>query len=118
MSSATPSDWLHRMTSFEASRAGTARQAMEIIARRCGLSFWTAYRIANQTTKTPAPGVMDKIRDEYLRFCERQIKALEHEVFLLRQGDPNAALADLGDEVLRLRRRLDEAKERLQIERG
>lgn len=118
MSTASLSGMVSKMSAFEATHAGNHRQAMEAIARRCGLSFWTVYRIANQKTKTLGAGVTDKIKAEYLRFCERQLKALEHEIFLLRQGDRDAGIEDLGDEVLHLRRRLDEAKERLQIERG
>ena len=89
--------------------------AMRRIESRTGIGYWTlfALRYKRRTLKEVATDQFGRIRAAYIATCERQIKALQHEVAVENARSPDDDLQDLVDAAEALAARVKAAKARL-----
>jgi hypothetical protein len=59
---------------------GNTRASLERLAREARVSFWTVNNLWIGRAKTVNADVMSALREAYLRLCERQLAALQHEL--------------------------------------
>lgn len=92
--------------------AGT-EEAMRRIESRTGIGYWTlwALRYKRRTLKEVAVDQFERIRSAYIATCERQIKALQHEVAVEKARCPDDDLQDLVDAAEALAARIQAAKD-------
>ena len=91
---------------------GDQMNALERVGRECGMTSRSLRRLINGETKDPGITLFGKIRTAYLRWCEREIAKLEHEVAADKARFGDAAFEDLAHEVAALAEKLRAAKER------
>jgi hypothetical protein len=98
------------MVELESRGNGDQLNALERVARNCGMGSRALRRLINGETKDPSISVFGRVRAAYLDLCERQIAKLKHEVEvdMARYGD--AAFADLGEEIQALAAKVRQAK--------
>ena len=76
-------DQINRMIALESRGWGDQKAALERIARRHSLPFWSLEH-ARTRAKDFKAGFAAKVRAAYVAECERQIKKLEHELAMER----------------------------------
>lgn len=105
-------NYARKMVELESRGNGDQLNALERVARNCGIGTRALRRLINGETKDPGINVFGRVRSAYLDLCERQIAKLRHEVEvdIARYGD--AAFADLGEEIQALAIRVQQAKGR------
>ena len=69
---------------------GNTRASLERLAREARVSFWTVNNLWIGRAKTVNADVMSALRGAYLRLCERQLAALQHELAIEKAitGEP------------------------------
>ena len=94
MSAVAAGEYVRKMGDREIERAGSRDRAFDAIARRYGLTRSQIRHLRDGRAKTVEAGLFQRIRLAYLDFCERQIRALEHELAVERAmtNDTDAAL--------------------------
>ena len=103
-------DRVTALVNVEAASTGDLEVAMKSVARRTGIGFWTLANIKRGRAKKCDATVFDRVKDAYLELCQRQLAALQHEITLIHEANPDAALDDLVDEATRLAARLADAR--------
>lgn len=87
--------YVRRMVEKETRGWGDQDSALSRLEQRYGLPFWTLQNIRNGRAKTVEAGIFARIRAAYLDLCERQVRALQHEISIekaLREDDDLASL--------------------------
>lgn len=110
MSIERASRWLSEMISAEAKALDG--DAVAIIGRRCGLSYWPTYRLMRRDTKRLDVDAFERIKAAYRDFCLKQIAALEHEIAVEIESGAND-LDDLTNEIAALAAKAEAIKARL-----
>lgn len=82
MTAATATEYVRRMIGREMQGPGDAGPAMNRLEAKYGIPFWTLEHLRKGKAKTVDVSVFARIREAYLSHCERQLRALEHEIRL------------------------------------
>lgn len=104
--------YARKMVELESRGNGDQLNALERVARRCGMGTRSLRRLINGETKDPSISVFGRVRAAYLDLCERQITKLQHEVEVDKARYGDAAFADLGREIQTLAEKVRQAKGR------
>lgn len=102
--------YARRMVELESRGNGDQLNALERVARHCGMGSRALRRLINGETKDPSISVFGRVRSAYLDLCERQISRLKHEVEIDKARYGDAAFADLGREIQTLAEKVRQAK--------
>lgn len=92
---------------------GNKASALDDVATLSRMSPRSFERVMNGETKEPKVGVVRRIRSAYLAYCAKLAKRLQHEIEIEMRTNGDAALEDIGDEVLVLVEKIEAAKERI-----
>lgn len=98
MSAAVATDYVRRMVQKESRGPGDTDSAMMRIEARYGLPFWSLYHLRKGKAKTCDISLFSRVRAAYLDMCQRQARALLHEIEMETQAGDDT-LADLELEV-------------------
>lgn len=98
MTSLAASEMVKRMIAREMRGPSDLSEAMRRLDRAYGLGYWTLDHLRKGRAKTCEAGLFQKIRAAYLDQCERQLRALQHELAIERTSG-NDADTDLLAEV-------------------
>lgn len=91
---AAASDMVRRMVAREMRGPSDTGPAMQRLEQKYGLSFWTLEHLRKGRAKVCEAGLFQRLRGAYLDHCERQLKALKHEIEI-EKARGNDADADL-----------------------
>lgn len=106
MSTAVATEYVRRMVAREASGPGDTEGAMARLEARYGIGFWQLSHLRGGRAKTVDVNLYARIRGAYLDFCERQMKALEHEIAMEKAVTDDDSIADLEREAAALAARI------------
>lgn len=106
MSAAVASEYVRTMIHRESTGPGDSERAMQKIAEKYGLSFWTLDHLRKRKAKTIDVGLFARIRTAYLDACERQVTKLQQELAIEKALWANDNLEDLVAEVSALAARI------------
>lgn len=98
MSAAVASEYVRTMIHRESTGPGDSERAMQKIADKYGLSFWTLDHLRKRKAKTVEAGVFSRIRAAYLDVCERQVAKLQHQIAIERALGADDTFDDLARE--------------------
>lgn len=113
MTIATAALLAERLVSREAQRSGTNESAYDALKRRYGLTRTQLRNLKDGRAKTVSVPLFEKLRTAYLDSCQRQMRALEHEIAMLKaSGEDDAFIFDLESKVEDLVATLDKARGR------
>lgn len=101
-----------KMIERESRGNGDQLNAMDRVGRECGMSSRALRRLVNGETKDPGITLFGRIREAYLRLCEREIAKLKIEIATDKARYGDASFEDLADEVQALAEKVRQAKER------
>ena len=88
MTAAVASEYVKRMISREMRGPNDMGPAMNRIEQKFGIPLWSLDHLRKGKAKVCDVALFQRIRAAYLEHCERQIKALKHELQLERlSGD-------------------------------
>lgn len=88
MTAAVASEYVKRMISREMRGPNDMGPAMNRIEQKFGIPFWSLDHLRKGKAKVCDVALFQRIRLAYFDHCERQIKALQHELKLERlSGD-------------------------------
>lgn len=111
MSSAVKTQsYICRMVEKETKGWGDTLPALERLANRYAIPFWTMNNIRIGRAKTVEGGIMRRVKLAYLDMCERQLKNLQHELELEGGDKADDLDADLLAEVQSLAEKVTQAK--------
>ncbi|WP_084408564.1 hypothetical protein [Fulvimarina manganoxydans] len=108
MTSATKT-YIDRMVAWESAGWGDQKNAVERLARRHQIPFWSLEH-ARTRAKTIKDDFAAMVRSAYLKECERQIECLRHELEMERAKGAGDDFADLEREAEALVAKLVEAR--------
>lgn len=111
MSAAQATMYARRMIAREMRGPNDAGEAMNRLEAKYGLPFWSLEHLRKGKAKTCDVGLFSRLRTAYLDHCERQLKALEHELSIERAAG-NDDDADILAEVETLLAKVAERKGR------
>lgn len=98
MSAAEATVYVRKLVDREARGSGDIPRAMERLATRYGIGFWQLSHIRKGKAKSVDVSLYARIRGAYLDYCEREVRALQHELEIEKAMNPHA-LEDLEDQV-------------------
>ncbi|MCE7028442.1 hypothetical protein [Jiella avicenniae] len=107
---AATKQYIDRMIAMESRGWGDQKNAIERLARRYGLPFWSLEH-ARTRAKTFRDDFAAMVRTAYLAECERQIVALQNEIAAERAKGRIDALEDFEIEAAALAERLAAARQ-------
>jgi hypothetical protein len=113
MSAAAASGYVRRMVELETRGSGDTEGALRRLEARFGLPYWSLWHLRRGAAKTVEAGLFARIRGAYLSYCEQQVAALQHEIFLEKAADEDADLADLEVEAQALAEKIAAARRRI-----
>ncbi len=109
-SAAVAGDYLRLMIAEEMTAWGDQKSALNRLAIRYRLPFWTANNIRTGRAKTIEADMFQRIRQAYLDVCERQIERLQHELAIEKAKGTDASLEGIAREAAALAARLAETR--------
>lgn len=95
MSAAVASEYVRTMIHRESTGPGDNERAMQKIAEKYGLSFWTLDHLRKRKAKTIDVGLFSRIRSAYFDACERQVARIQQELAIEKALGANDNLEDL-----------------------
>jgi hypothetical protein len=98
--------------SWRAVETGDQMNAIDRVARKCGLGQRALRRLINGETKDPGLSVFGRVRSAYLDLCERHIERLKQDIETDMRVHGDAAFADLGHQIETLAEKVRQAKRR------
>jgi hypothetical protein len=104
--------YARKMVELESRGNGDQMNAIDRVARKCGLGQRALRRLINGETKDPGLGVFGRVRAAYLDLCERHIERLKHDIETDMRVHGDAAFADLGHQIETLAEKVRQAKGR------
>jgi hypothetical protein len=66
-------------------KCSTEGEAIRVVARNIGLSYWTAYRIMKRKVKTISTDVEARIRAAEVRYAEAEVRRLQNRIDQLQR---------------------------------
>lgn len=118
MSAAVATRFVRRMAELETGGFGDDDNALRRLEAKFGVSYWTLrYLKQGRSTKIDTD-VFQRIRGAYLSFCEGKISALQHELRIERELEPDADLESLEAAANELAAQIAKAKVERLIRRG
>ncbi len=102
--------YVRRMVEKEVRGWGDQDNALSRLEQRYGLPFWTLQNIRSGRAKTVEAGIFARIRAAYLDLCERQVRALQHEISIEKALSDDDTLEDLEREAAQLLARVEAKK--------
>lgn len=100
---------LDLLSTFNSGRGGAKREA----SRLCGLSERSFERLISGDTKSPSERILFRVRDAYVRSCQRAAMRLEEDIKTEMARSKDASVfEDLADQVSVLSDQIKQAKER------
>lgn len=105
------SGYVRRMVERESKGWGDQEAALARLEARYGLPFWSLNHIRTGRAKTVEAGLFSRIRSAYLDLCERQVRALQHEITVEKAMSENDSLEDLEREARALAAKIKAKKE-------
>lgn len=111
VSSAVTAQYLDRMVRREAALTGSKSKAIDKICRKYGFTHAQIKHLRGGRAKDPKASLIWRVRAAYLDFCERQIKALQHEIRIEKAKHEDADFSDFAREADVLAEKVRRAKE-------
>lgn len=102
--------YVRRMVANETRGWGDQENALERLANRYGLPFWTLNNIRTGRAKTVEASVFDAIKSAFADHCSVQAARLLHEAETAKAVNPDVPLDDIEDQIRALVARLETAK--------
>lgn len=113
MSASAATAYVRRMVELEIRGSGDTEGALRRLEARYGLPYWTLWHLRRGAAKTVEAGLFGRIRGAYLTYCEEQVAALQHELFLEKAANPDVDLEDLDAEAEALAAKVAAARRRI-----
>lgn len=88
-------DYARKLVSREVAGSGDLEAAMRRLEAKTGIGYWTWWGLWNKRRKGVGVDLFSRIRGAYLATCERQIRALQHDLALEKAKGGDDTLADL-----------------------
>jgi hypothetical protein len=93
---------VNRWVSLETAGWGDNGLAVERVARSLNVSPSVVARLSKQRVKTIDADLRDRIRSGFVRFLERQVASLNHELEVEKAAHGDAHIQDLADQAAAL----------------
>ena len=106
----TATGYVNRLMRAEVTGWGDQKNAVQRLATRYRLPFWSLENLRTGRSKTVDAGLLTKLRWAYLDLVERQIAKLQHELAVERAMTSNDALDRIETEAADLLARLQAAR--------
>jgi hypothetical protein len=106
--------YVRRMVENEVRGWGDQENALQRLATRYRVPFWTLNNIRTGRAKTVDAGVYETIKTAFADHCARQAARLLHEAETAKAVNPDVPLDDIEDQIRALVARLETAKARPQ----
>ena len=87
--------YVRRMVEREVRGWGDQENALTRIEQRYGIPFWSLQNLRTGRAKTVEAGLFGRIRAAYLDICEKQVRALQHEISIEKALHDDDTLEDL-----------------------
>jgi hypothetical protein len=89
--------WARRLEDRRADRVGCLKTARRALARETGVSAGTFENLRRSRIKSVATWVSDRLRYAVIRELEAEVRALEHELAILRQTGSDPRSFEMGE---------------------
>ena len=117
MSTAVASEYVRRMVARESRGPGDTDGAMQRLEARYGIGFWQLSHLRGGRAKSIEVTLFARIKAAYLDYCERQVRALEHEIAVEKAMHEDDSIADLEREAAALAARIATKKAAMKLPR-
>lgn len=102
--------YARKMVELESRGNGDQMNAIDRVARKCGMGQRALRRLINGETRDPGLTVFGRVRAAYLDLCERHIQRLQADIETDMRIHGDAAFADLDREIQSLAEKVRRAK--------
>ncbi|HEY8358652.1 MAG TPA: hypothetical protein VIL30_14435 [Ramlibacter sp.] len=106
MSATAATELVRKMVYEETRNIGDTQLAMQGLARRIGIGFWTLDHLRKGRAKSCDATLMSRIRAAYVDLCARQIEHLQNEIEIEKAVSNDDTLADLELEIASLAKKI------------
>ena len=88
-------DYARKVLSREARGPGDLEEAMHRLEAKTGVGYWTWWGLWNKRRKSVDMDLFSRVRGAYLALCEKQVRALQHDLAVEKAMSGDDTFEDL-----------------------